>query len=44
MTYKKGKLVKSVVSLQKGDQLMTKFIDGDSNSVVESTNPKKENI
>jgi len=44
LTYKNGKLVKSVTLLQEGDRLVTKFIDGDSQSVIQSINCKKENV
>lgn len=44
LTYKNGQLVKSVTLLQEGDRLVTKFIDGDSQSVIQSINRQKENV
>ncbi|MFH0760036.1 MAG: exodeoxyribonuclease VII large subunit [Bacteroidota bacterium] len=43
LAYKNGKLVKSVTLLQEGDRIVTKFIDGDSHSVIQSVNRQKKN-
>ncbi len=43
ITYKNGKVIKSVSLLQPGDHIVTQFMDGDAQSLIQDTNQKIKN-